>query len=66
LQGPKTKKAIKIAAELTAFYSYAKTEKVKVNYGREVLDKSLIVTILSKIEVDKLRIIKEEKIIKKE
>jgi len=66
LQGPKTKKAIKIAAELTAFYSDAKTEKVKVNYGREVLDKSLIVTILSKIEVDKLRIIKEEKIINKE
>ncbi len=66
LQGPKTKKAIKIAAELTAFYSDAKTEKVKVNYGREDLDKSLIVAIPSKTEVDKLRIIKEEKIIKKE
>jgi tRNA U34 2-thiouridine synthase MnmA/TrmU len=65
LQGPKTKKALKIAAELTAFYSDAKTEKVQVNYGREDLNKSLIVAIPSKTEVDKLRVVNEEKSIKK-
>jgi len=65
LQGPKTIRAIKIAAELTAFYSDAKIEKVKVNYGREDLNKSLIATIPSKTEVDKLRIVNEEKAIKK-
>ena len=36
LQGPKTKKAIKIAAQLTACYSDAKREKVKVRYGYQL------------------------------
>ena len=65
LQGPKTKKAIEIAAELTAFFSDAKTEKAQVSYGREDLNKSLLVVIPSKMEVDKLRVVNEEKRIKK-
>jgi len=56
LQGAKTKKAIQTAAELTAFYSDAKMEKVKVRYGRESLNKSITVTIPSRVDVDKLRI----------
>lgn len=56
LQGAKTKKAIQIAAELTSFYSDANLEKVKVNYGRESLNKSIMVTIPDRADVDKLRI----------
>ena len=56
LQGPKTKKAIETAAKLTAFYSDAKTGEVKVNFGRETLNKSLFVTVPEKSEVDKLRV----------
>jgi tRNA U34 2-thiouridine synthase MnmA/TrmU len=56
LQGTKTKKAIQTAAQLTAFYSDAKTEKkVKVNYGKQTLDKSIIVTMPNKEEVDTSR-----------
>src|SRR3972149_3976666 len=40
LQGKKTKKAVEVAAALTAFYSEAKTDVVTVNFGRERLDKS--------------------------
>jgi len=43
LQGPKTKKAIKKAASLTARYSDAEEERVLVNYGKDRLDNQLIV-----------------------
>ena len=56
LQGSKTKKAIETAAGLTAFYSDAKVDRVKVNYGKESLDKSLIVAIPDRADVDKLRV----------
>ena len=56
LQGAKTKKAIQTAAKLTAFYSDAKLDKVKVNYGKDALDKSIVIEIPDRSEVDKLRI----------
>jgi tRNA-specific 2-thiouridylase len=56
LQGPKTKKAVEVAAGLTAFHSDAKIGQVKVNFGRESLNKSLIITIPSRADVDKLRV----------
>jgi len=56
LQGPKTKKAIETAAKLTAFYSDAKLDKVKVSYGKESFDKSVIVVIPDRADVDKLRV----------
>ncbi len=57
LQGPKTKEAIKVAASLTARYSDARTKnEVLVNYGRESLDKSIVVKPYSDEEVAKLRI----------
>ncbi|MGD0994748.1 MAG: hypothetical protein ABR909_04390 [Candidatus Bathyarchaeia archaeon] len=56
LQGPKTKKAIETAAKLTAYYSDAKTGKVKVNFGREALNKSLTVSVPDAADVEKLRV----------
>jgi tRNA-specific 2-thiouridylase len=56
LQGPKTKKAIETAAKLTAFYSDAKTREVTVNFGRETLDKSIVVALPERAYVDKLRV----------
>lgn len=56
LQGPKTKNAIETAAELTAYYSDAETKKVKVGFGRENLNKMLIVSVPNRTEVDKLRV----------
>jgi tRNA-specific 2-thiouridylase len=56
LQGTKTKKAIRTAAALTAFYSDAKSDQVTVNFGREKLNKSVVVSIPSRAEVDSLRI----------
>ncbi len=56
LQGPKTKKAIETAAGLTAFYSDAKLEKVKVNFGKDALDNSVVITIPDRVDVDKLRV----------
>jgi len=56
LQGAKTKNAIRMAAALTAFYSDAKSDKATVNFGRESLDKSLIVSIPTRAEVENLRI----------
>jgi tRNA U34 2-thiouridine synthase MnmA/TrmU len=56
LQGPKTKKSIETAAKITAFYSDAKGNEVKVNFGRETLDKSVLVVVPEKAEVDKLRV----------
>jgi len=56
LQGVKSRVAVECAAQLTAFYSDAKTEKVKVSYGRGVLDKSLTVLVPTREEVDNLRV----------
>jgi tRNA U34 2-thiouridine synthase MnmA/TrmU len=56
LQGAKTKKAIRAAAALTAFYSDLKSDKVTVSFGRESLDKSIIVSTPSRAEVESLRI----------
>lgn len=56
LQGAKTKNAIRKAAELTAFYSDAKSGKVTVNFGRESLSKSIIVSVPDRAEVESLRI----------
>jgi tRNA-specific 2-thiouridylase len=56
LQGAKTKNAIRMAAALTAFYSDAKSGKATVNFGRERLDKSIIVSIPTRAEVESLRI----------
>ena len=56
LQGPKTAKAIRTAAGLTAFHSDAKSDKVTVNFGKESLDKSMVVSVPSRAEVDSLRI----------
>jgi tRNA-specific 2-thiouridylase len=56
LKGAKTKKAIKAAAALTAFYSDAEKSEVKVNFGREKLDHSVTVSMPTKTEVEELRI----------
>ena len=56
LQGRKTKKAIEIGAALTAFYSDAKTDMVTVNFGKEELDKSVIVHVPSRAEVESIRL----------
>ncbi|MCX8152871.1 MAG: hypothetical protein N3E52_00365 [Candidatus Bathyarchaeota archaeon] len=56
LQGAKTKKAIQTAAALTAFYSDAKSNEVKVKFGRERLDKEITVKIPARDEVERLRI----------
>jgi tRNA-specific 2-thiouridylase len=54
LQGVKTKSAIRTAAALTAFYSDAESNKVKVNFGRESLNKSISVSIPTRAEVESL------------
>jgi tRNA-specific 2-thiouridylase len=56
LQGAKTKKAVKIAAALTAFYSDAKTAEVTVNFGKEKLSNSLIISVPARAKVENLRI----------
>jgi tRNA-specific 2-thiouridylase len=56
LQGMKNKKAIEVAAALTAFYSDAKSARVAVNFGRESMNRSLIVSVPSRAEVESLRI----------
>jgi tRNA U34 2-thiouridine synthase MnmA/TrmU len=56
LQGAKTKNAIRAAAALTAFYSDAKSDKATVSFGRDSLDKSIIVSIPTRAEVESLRI----------
>lgn len=56
LQGLKTIKAIELAAALTAFYSDAEGNRVTVNFGRERLDKSVTVPVLSRAEVESFRI----------
>ena len=56
LQGPKTKAAIKTAAQLTAFYSDAKSGEVTISFGRDNLNKTLMVKFPDKADVDKLRV----------
>jgi len=56
LQGPKTRTALEKAAGLTAFYSDTKQDNVLVKFGKGNFNKSLITRILSKGEVEQLRI----------
>ncbi|MCL2173188.1 MAG: hypothetical protein FWB84_06065 [Candidatus Bathyarchaeota archaeon] len=58
LQGAKkNREVIQVAAQLTAFYSDAKIEKVKVNYGKDILNKSItVIKPTSREEIDKLRV----------
>ena len=56
LQGPKTKRAVELAAQMTAYYSDAEIAEVKVNYGRKTLSESLTVVIPEKADVEKLRV----------
>jgi tRNA U34 2-thiouridine synthase MnmA/TrmU len=57
LQGPKTKEAIKIAAELTAYHSDQKKGEALVKYGRENMDKSLTISVPSRELAEHLRIL---------
>lgn len=57
LQGPKTKKAVQIAAALTAFYSDKKCEKVQVNFGKDSLSNKITVALPSRKEVEQLRLV---------
>jgi hypothetical protein len=65
LQGPKTKGAIKTAAELTASYSDAKDGEVTVNYGKIQLDKSVKVSPPARTEVEKLRVGNKKRLLHK-
>jgi tRNA U34 2-thiouridine synthase MnmA/TrmU len=56
LQGAKTKKAVRTAAALTAFYSDAKSTEVTVNFGRGSLSESVTVLVPARAEVEALRI----------
>lgn len=56
LQGPKTTKAIEIAAGLTAFYSDKKSDKVQVKFGQRALHKSIDIAMPKLNEVESLRI----------
>lgn len=56
LSGPKTKKAIKFAAELTAAYSDCKEKEVEVNYGTKKLVNNITVEQVKKEELIKFRI----------
>lgn len=55
LQGPKTKKAITLAAQLTLRYSDA-NEKTFVRYGKKNLSNSILVKKIKDSEINKLRI----------
>ena len=57
LQGPKTRTAIKRAAELTVYHSDRKQGVVLVKFGKGEFNKSLRTRILSQEEVERLRII---------
>jgi len=56
LQGRKSREAIRTAASLTARYSDAKRESVKVAYGTDRSRKTLNVTPLANEHIDRLRI----------
>jgi hypothetical protein len=57
LQGPKTRIAVKRAAELAVYYSDRKQSVVLVKFGKGELDKSLRTPILSREKVEELRIV---------
>jgi len=62
LKGKKTKKAIEIAAKLTAHYSDAKNEKeVLVKYGtkKDGTEKSITVEPIKNSDIEKIRVTKE-------
>jgi tRNA-specific 2-thiouridylase len=56
LQGPKTKKAIEKAAGLTAFHSDKKLNEVEVDFGQNILNKKIMITLPLLVDVDELRI----------
>jgi len=56
LQGPKTKEAIEKAASLTARYSDVKEKKFSVKFGKEKLNKIIIVTPISEENIEEMRI----------
>jgi len=55
LQGPKTKKAIELAAQLTGFYSDCQEKKAKVKYGKK-MEKKIEIFLPKKEDIEKLRI----------
>jgi tRNA-specific 2-thiouridylase len=56
LQGPKTRIAIKKAAELTAYHSDKKQGNVQVKFGKQHCEKPLSVRVLQKEEVEQFRV----------
>ena len=56
LQGRKTKAAVEKAAALALRYSDLKGGEAKVNFGREKMDASIIVSAANYMEVEELRI----------
>jgi len=56
LEGKANKKVIELAASLTAKYSDAKGSEVVVGYGREKLDKEVVVRKIGGEEINSLRI----------
>lgn len=56
LKGVKTKKAITLAAKLTGLYSDAKNKKTTVKFGKEELDRTILVDLPNFKDVEKLRI----------
>jgi tRNA-uridine 2-sulfurtransferase len=56
LQGRKSRRAVDLAAGLTALYSDAKTPTVLVSFGRRSLDMSVMVRVPVREEVECLRI----------
>jgi len=57
LQGPKTARAIREAAALTAYHSDEKSGKVTIRFGRKLDDNTLTVSLPEKTHVDSLRIV---------
>ncbi|MBW2978150.1 hypothetical protein KY331_04860 [Candidatus Woesearchaeota archaeon] len=56
LQGKPTKKAIQLAASLTARYSDAKQDKVLIRYGKEKFNKEITVNKAKESQINKIRI----------
>ena len=62
LQGPKTTKAIRKAAALTAYYSDSKKGEVTSRFGRKLDDNTLTVSKPENTYVDELRIVRSTKL----
>lgn len=56
LQGPKTKESIEKAAALTVFHSDKKRGVIQVNFGKDKLNRKIIISASLQTEVDMLRI----------